>query len=105
MLKPKCIVKTSCDARIEGCVNGDEKWVLQTLNLQYNHELRKDKARYFPCNRNISASARKHIEMNDCMRINIAYKFNCIVVEIGGHGIVSFLEKYCGNHVDKERRL
>ena len=66
MLKPKPIAKTGCDARIGGCVNEDGKWILRTLNLEHNHGLSPDKARYFPCNRNISASARKRIEMNDC---------------------------------------
>ena len=64
-----------------------------------------DKGRYFPCNRNISASARKRIEMNDCAGINIARNFNFIVVEAGGYENVSFLEKDRRNLVDKGRRL
>ena len=32
-------VKNGCDAKIGGCLNEDEKWVLQTLNLQHNHGL------------------------------------------------------------------
>ena len=52
-----------------------------------------DKARYFPCNRRISASVKKHIEMNDSVGINVAKNFNSIVVEVGGHENVSFLEE------------
>lgn len=33
MLKPKLILKTSCDARIGACVNEVEKWILRILNL------------------------------------------------------------------------
>ena len=58
-LKPKPNVKNGCDAKIGGCLNEDGKWVLRTLNLQHNHGLSPDKARYFPCNRRISASAKK----------------------------------------------
>lgn len=36
---------------------------------------------------------KKHIEMNGCAGINIAQNFNFIVVEVGGHENVSFLEK------------
>ncbi|KAH9740653.1 protein FAR1-RELATED SEQUENCE [Citrus sinensis] len=104
VLKPKPIIKTSCDARIGGCVNKDGKWILRTLNLEHNHGLSLDKARYFPCNRNISASARKRIEMNDCAGINIVRNFNSIVVEAVRYENVSFLEKYCRNLVDKDRR-
>ena len=59
VLKPKPNVKNGCDAKIGGCLNEDRKWVLRTLNLQHNHGLSPDKARYFPCNRRISASAKK----------------------------------------------
>ncbi|KAH9723117.1 protein FAR1-RELATED SEQUENCE [Citrus sinensis] len=100
-LKPKPNVKNSCDAKIGGCLNEDGKWVLQTLNFQHNHGLSPDKARYFPCNRRISASAKMRIEMNDCAGIRIAQNFNSIVVEAGGYENVSFLEKDCRNFVDK----
>lgn len=43
--------------------------------------------------RNISASAKKRIEMNDCARINIIRNFNSIVVEAGGYENVSFIKK------------
>ncbi|XP_024046630.1 protein FAR1-RELATED SEQUENCE 4-like [Citrus clementina] len=105
VLKPKPIAKIGCDVRIGGCVNEDGKWIIRTLNLEHNHGLSPDKARYFPCNRNISASSRKHIEMNDCAGINIARNFNSIVVEAGGYENVSFIEKDCRNLVDKGRRL
>ncbi|KAK9180305.1 hypothetical protein WN943_029513 [Citrus x changshan-huyou] len=104
-LKPKPNVKNGCDAKIGGCLNEDGKWVLRTLNLQHNHGLSPDKARYFPCNRRISASAKKRIEMNDCAGIRIAQNFNSIVVGAGGYENVSFLEKDCRNFVDKTRRL
>ena len=105
VLKPKPIAKTGCDARIGGCVNKDGKWILRTLNLEHNHGLSSDKARYFSCNHNISASARKCIEMNDCVGINIARNFNSIVVEASRYENVSFLEKDCRNLVDRGRRL
>lgn len=104
-LKLKSIVKTGCEAKIGGCVNEDGKWVLRILNLQHNHGLSLDKVRYFPCNRKISASAKKRIEMNDCAGINIAHNFNSIIVEVGGRKNVLFLEKDCRNLVDKARRL
>ncbi|KAH9681032.1 protein FAR1-RELATED SEQUENCE [Citrus sinensis] len=104
-LKPKPNVKNGCDAKIGGCLNEYGKWVLRTLNLQHNHGLSPDKARYFPCNRRISASAKKRIEMNDCAGIRIAQNFNSIVVGAGGYENVSFLEKDCRNFVDKTRRL
>ncbi|KAH9666229.1 protein FAR1-RELATED SEQUENCE [Citrus sinensis] len=104
-LKPKPIVKNGCDAKIGGCLNEDGKWVLRTLNLQHNHGLSPDKVRYFPCNRRISSSAKKRIEMNDCAGIRIAQNFNSIVVGAGGYENVPFLEKDCRNFVDKTRRL
>ncbi|KAH9734196.1 protein FAR1-RELATED SEQUENCE [Citrus sinensis] len=104
-LKSKPIVKNGCDAKIGGCLNEDGKWVLRTLNLQHNHGLSPDKARYFLCNRRISASAKKRIEMNNCAGIRIAQNFNSIVVGAGGYENVPFLEKDCRNFVDKTRRL
>ncbi|KAH9730149.1 protein FAR1-RELATED SEQUENCE [Citrus sinensis] len=104
-LKPKPIVKNGCDAKIGGCLNEDIKWVLRTLNLQHNHGLSPDKAKYFSCNRRISASTKKRIEMNDCAGIRIAQNFNSIVVGAGGYENVPFLEKDCRNFVDKTRRL
>ncbi|XP_052289871.1 protein FAR-RED IMPAIRED RESPONSE 1-like [Citrus sinensis] len=104
-LKPKPNVKNGCDAKIGGCLNEDGKWVLRTLNLQHNHGLSPDKARYFPCNRRISASAKKRIEMNDCSGIRIAQNFNSIVVGASGYENMSFLEKDCRNFVNKTRRL
>ncbi|KAK9217480.1 hypothetical protein WN943_006107 [Citrus x changshan-huyou] len=56
MLKLKPVVKTGCEARIRGCVNEEGKWILRILNLQHNHGLSLDKARYFLCNRRISAN-------------------------------------------------
>ena len=105
MLKLKPVVKTSCETKIGGCVNEEGKWILRTLNLQHNHGSSLDKARYFPCNRRISASVKKRIEMNDSEGINIAQNFNFIVVEAGGHENVSFLEKDCRNFINKARRL
>ena len=64
-----------------------------------------DKTKYFPCNCSISASAEKHIEMNDCVGININQNFNFIVVEASGYENVSFLEKDYRNLIDKVRRL
>ena len=46
-VKMKCVVKTGCEARIKGCVNEEGKLILRTLNLQHNHGLNSDKARYF----------------------------------------------------------
>ena len=46
-LKPKPNVKNGCDAKIGGCLNEEGKWVLRTLNLQHNHGLSPDKARYY----------------------------------------------------------
>ncbi|KAH9703431.1 protein FAR1-RELATED SEQUENCE [Citrus sinensis] len=104
-LKPKPNVKNGCDAKIGGCLNEDGKWVLRTLNLQHNHGLNPNKARYFSCNRRISTSAKKRIEMNDCAGIRIAQNFNSIIVGAGGYENVPFLEKDCRNFVDKTRRL
>ncbi|KAH9704409.1 protein FAR1-RELATED SEQUENCE [Citrus sinensis] len=104
-LKPKPNVKNGCDAKIGGCLNEDGKWVLRTLNLQHNHGLSPDKARYFPCNCRISTSAKKRIEMNDCVGIRIAQNFNSIVVGASGYENVPFLEKDCRNFVDKTRRV
>ncbi|KAL9428722.1 hypothetical protein AB3S75_030667 [Citrus x aurantiifolia] len=56
MLKLKPVVKTGCEAKIGGCVNEKGKWILRTLNLQHDHGLSPEKARYFPCNCRISAS-------------------------------------------------
>ena len=93
MLKLKSIIKLSCDARIGGCVNENGKWVLRTYNLQHNYGLNLDKVRCFPYNCSISASIKKHIEMNDCAGINIASNFNSIIVESGVNKNVSFLKK------------
>ena len=71
-MQPKPNVKHGCDLKIGGCLNENGKWVIRILNLQHNYGLSPDKARYFPCNHKVSASAKKQIEMNDCAGIRIA---------------------------------
>ena len=78
-------MKNGCDAKIGGCLNEDGKRFLQILNLQHNQGLSPDKARYFLCNRRISAIAKKRIEMNDFAGIRIVQNFNSIVIKAGGH--------------------
>ncbi|KAH9697333.1 protein FAR1-RELATED SEQUENCE [Citrus sinensis] len=106
ILKPQPNIKTGCSARLGAGFGDDGKWTIRSLNLEHNHPLlTPTKSRLFRCNRSLSAHAKKKLDINDRARIKLSKNYQSLVIEAGGHENVTFIERDCRNHIQKERRL
>ncbi|KAH9704397.1 protein FAR1-RELATED SEQUENCE [Citrus sinensis] len=107
ILKPQPNIKTGCSARLGDGLGDDGKWMIQSLNLEHNHPLlTPTKSRLFRCNRSlINAHAKKKLDINDRAGIKLSKNYQSLVIEAGGHENVTFIERDCRNHIQKERRL
>ncbi|KAH9699106.1 protein FAR1-RELATED SEQUENCE [Citrus sinensis] len=81
ILKPQPNAKTSCNARLGAGLGDDGKWTIRSLNLEHNHVL-------------LTPTKSK-----------LCKNYQSLVIEAGGHENVTFIERDCRNHVQKERRL
>jgi len=85
------------------CANG--MWCLSNVVLQHNHDLSPGKTRFFRCNKNIDAAAKRRLKLNDIAGVRTNKNFNSLVVEKGGYENLPFGEKDCRNFIDKAREL
>ncbi|XP_024042121.1 protein FAR1-RELATED SEQUENCE 5-like [Citrus clementina] len=106
ILKPQPNAKTGCNARLGAGLGDDGKWTIRSLNLEHNHVLlTPTKSKYFRCNRSLNTYAKKRLDVNDRAGIRLCKNYQSLVIEAGGHENVTFIERDCRNHVQKERRL
>ncbi|KAH9655784.1 protein FAR1-RELATED SEQUENCE [Citrus sinensis] len=106
ILKPQPNAKTCCNARLGAGLGDDGKWTIRSLNLEHNHVLlTPTKSKYFRCNRSVNSYAKKKLDVNDRAGIRLCKNYQSLVIEAGGHENVTFIERDCRNHVQKERRL
>ncbi|CAL9007765.1 unnamed protein product [Prunus brigantina] len=105
VLKPHPSIKTGCKARVRAGILLDGRWQINSIKLDHNHDMSPTKARYFRCHRTISSDMKRRIELNDRAGIRLNKSYNSLVVEVGGHENISFLEKDCRNYIENVRRL
>ncbi|KAH9782936.1 protein FAR1-RELATED SEQUENCE [Citrus sinensis] len=106
ILKPQPNAKTSCNARLRAGLGDDGKWTIRSLNLEHNHVLlTPTKSKYFRCNLSLNTYAKKMLDVNDRAGIRLCKNYQSLVIEASGHENVTFIERDCRNHVQKERRL
>ncbi|KAH9786194.1 protein FAR1-RELATED SEQUENCE [Citrus sinensis] len=106
ILKLQPNAKTGCNARLGAGLGDNGKWTIQSLNLEHNHVLlTPTKSKYFRCNRSLNTYAKKKLDVNDRAGIRLCKNYQSLVTEVGGHENVTFIERDCRNHVQKERRL
>ncbi|KAH9730204.1 protein FAR1-RELATED SEQUENCE [Citrus sinensis] len=106
ILKLQPNAKTGCNVRLGAGLGDNGKWTIQSLNLEHNHVLlTPTKSKYFRCNRSLNTYAKKKLDVNDRAGIRLCKNYQSLVTEVGGHENVTFIERDCRNHVQKERRL
>ncbi|XP_040996090.1 protein FAR-RED IMPAIRED RESPONSE 1-like [Juglans microcarpa x Juglans regia] len=102
--RPRPTGKTECKAKINA-LKVDGNFRLTTVNNTHNHDLSPNKARFFRCNREVSDSVKRVLDINDMAGIRMNKSFGSLVVGPGGFENLSFLEKDCRNYIDKARHL
>ncbi|XP_042988788.1 protein FAR1-RELATED SEQUENCE 5-like [Carya illinoinensis] len=102
--RPRPTSKTECKARINVMF---KKGVLKvsSVNNSHNHGLSPQKSRFFRCNREVSESVKRVLDINDQAGIRMNKSFASLVQEAGGFEKLPFTEKDCRNYIDKARHL
>ncbi|XP_042974103.1 protein FAR1-RELATED SEQUENCE 5-like [Carya illinoinensis] len=102
--RPRPTCKTDCKARINALF---KKGVLKlsSVNNSHNHGLSPQKSRFFRCNREVSESVKRVLDINDQAGIRMNKSFASLVQEAGGFENLPFNEKDCRNYIDKARHL
>ncbi|KAG6674149.1 hypothetical protein I3842_15G028400 [Carya illinoinensis] len=96
--------KTECKARINVMFeNGVLK--VSSVNNSHNRGLSPQKSRFFHCNKKVSESVKRVLDINDQAGIRMDKSFASLVQEAGGFEKLSFIEKDCRNYIDKARHL
>ncbi|XP_035547418.1 protein FAR1-RELATED SEQUENCE 5-like [Juglans regia] len=102
--RPRPTSKTECKAKINSTfVDGMLK--ILTVHNTHNHGLSPQKSRFFRCNREVSESVKRVLDINDQAGIRMNKSFAALVQEAGGFENLPFLEKDCRNYIDKARHL
>ncbi|KAH9746193.1 protein FAR1-RELATED SEQUENCE [Citrus sinensis] len=105
-LRPQPNAKIGCNAKLGGGLEEDGKWRIRVLNIEHNHTLlTPTKSKFFRCNRSLSSYAKKKLDVNDRAGIRLSQNYQSLIIEAGGHENVTFTERDCINHIQKERRL
>ncbi|XP_035541487.1 protein FAR1-RELATED SEQUENCE 5-like [Juglans regia] len=102
--RPRPTGKTECKAKVNA-LKVDGKFRLTTVNNLHNHGLSPNKSRFFRCNREVSDSVKRVLDINDMAGIRMNKSFGSLVVGAGGFENLPFLEKDCRNYIDKARHL
>ena len=98
--------KKGCNAKLGEGLEEDEKWRIWVLNLEHNHTLlTPTKSKFFQYNRSLSSYAKNKLDVNDRAKIRLSQNYQSFVIKTGGHANVTFIERDCRNHIQKERRL
>jgi hypothetical protein len=65
--KPNPSIRMVCKAKLV-----ETKWYMNSLIINYNHDLSPNKERYFKCNRILHTSVRRKIIVNDISEIGLS---------------------------------
>ncbi|KAF5441779.1 hypothetical protein F2P56_037010 [Juglans regia] len=102
--RPRPTGKTECKAKINA-LKVDGKFRMTTVHNIHNHGLSPNKSHFFRCNREVSDSVKRVLDINDMAGIRMNKSFGSLVVGAGGFENLPFLEKDCRNYIDKARHL
>ncbi|GAB2283912.1 Anaphase-promoting complex subunit 10 [Dionaea muscipula] len=101
-LKPPPTQRVDCKAGINISLKG-EKWKLNSMNMEHNHEMDFNAARYLKHNRTIPPHTQYRHELNRETGININKSVSSCQREAGGAQNFTWLEKDAENHLDEIR--
>ncbi|XP_042950352.1 protein FAR1-RELATED SEQUENCE 5-like [Carya illinoinensis] len=96
--------KTDCKATINALFRKG-MLTLSSVNNTHNHSLSPQKSRFFCCNREVSESVKRVLDINDQARIRMSKSFASLVQEAGGFENLPFNEKDCCNYIDRAHHL
>ncbi|XP_042979899.1 protein FAR1-RELATED SEQUENCE 5-like [Carya illinoinensis] len=102
--RPRPTSKTDCKAMINALFRKGVL-TLSSVNNTHNHGLSPQKSRFFRCNREVSESVKRVLDINDQAGIRMNKSFASLVQEAGGFENLPFNEKACRNYIDKARHL
>ncbi|XP_041009518.1 protein FAR-RED IMPAIRED RESPONSE 1-like [Juglans microcarpa x Juglans regia] len=102
--RPHPTGKIECKAKINA-LKVDGKFRLTTVNNIHNHGLSPNKSRFFRCNREVSDSIKRVLDINDMAGIRMNKSFGSLFVSASGFENLPFLEKDCRNYIYKARHL
>ncbi|KAL2499469.1 Protein FAR1-RELATED SEQUENCE 5 [Abeliophyllum distichum] len=93
--------KRVCKARITASSEISGTWRINTVHLQHNHKTSPSKSRLYRCNRELSASVKRKLEVDDIAGIPLHKSYSAAVVEAGGYEKMTCVEKDCRNYIEK----
>ncbi|GFY96076.1 hypothetical protein Acr_11g0003820 [Actinidia rufa] len=82
----------------------DDGWMLNSIELNHNHELDPEKAKYLKCYRTLPPHSQRAIELSMDVGIKLTPFIRACVIGEGGPHNVTWTEKDARNHKDKVRR-
>ncbi|XP_058217567.1 protein FAR1-RELATED SEQUENCE 5-like [Rhododendron vialii] len=97
--------KTGCKAHMNISLQVDGKWMLNSIELNHNHEMDPEKVKYLRCYRNIPPHSKRIIELHAAAGITMNKTIASCVIEAGGPDNLPWIDKDARNFKDKERRL
>ncbi|XP_022852344.1 protein FAR1-RELATED SEQUENCE 5-like [Olea europaea var. sylvestris] len=104
-LKPQPTCQTDCKVRISASLDTLGIWRINKVYLDHNHKTSPSKSRLYRCNRKLSASVKRKLEVNDMAGIPLHKSYNSAVVEAGGYENTTFMEKDCRNYIEQTKEF
>ncbi|KAG2730102.1 hypothetical protein I3760_01G277300 [Carya illinoinensis] len=102
--RPRPTSKTDCKAMINALFRKGVL-TLSSVNNTHNHGLSPRKTRFFRCNKEVSESIKRLLDINDQAGIRMNKSFVSLVQKVGGFENLSFNEKDCRNYIDRASHL
>ncbi|XP_040988969.1 protein FAR-RED IMPAIRED RESPONSE 1-like [Juglans microcarpa x Juglans regia] len=102
--RPRPTGKIECKTKINA-LKVDGKFRLTIIHNIHNHNLSPKKSHFFRCNREVSDSVKRVLDINDEAGIRMNKSFGSLFVGAGGFENLPFLEKYCRNYINKAKHL
>ncbi|GFZ02741.1 hypothetical protein Acr_15g0013490 [Actinidia rufa] len=95
--------KVDCKAHMNISLQVDRKWMLNLIELNHNHELDPEKAKYLKCYRTPPPHSQRAIELSMDIGIKLTPFIRACVIGEGGPDNATWTEKDARNHKDKAR--
>ncbi|KAI8559354.1 hypothetical protein RHMOL_Rhmol04G0166500 [Rhododendron molle] len=105
LVKAHPTAKIECKASMNIYLQVDGKWMLNSIELNHNHEMDPKKVKYLKCYQNIPPHTMRAIELNTAAGITLNKIIASCEIEAGGPDNLKWTNKDARNHKDKQRRL
>ncbi|XP_058189482.1 protein FAR-RED IMPAIRED RESPONSE 1-like [Rhododendron vialii] len=96
--------KIECKAGMNISLQVDGKWMLNSIQLNHNHEMDPEKVKYLKCYRSIPPHSMRTIELNTAAGITLNKIIASCEIEAGGPDNLPWTNKDARNYKDKKRR-